>query len=483
MRLRIVAKFLGALLAVISLTLLWPLAYALLDRSADARAFEVSILLGLAASGGLFLVGLRGRPQEMGAREALLCVSLSWVLASALGALPYWLSGSLPSYTDAYFETMSGFTTTGSSVMTDIQANPRGILFWRSLTHWLGGMGIIVLTLAVLPFLGVGGVELFKAEVPGPIAEKMTPRVRQTALILWGIYLLLSAIQTLLLLAGGMNLFESLTHMFGTMATGGFSPLNASVGQYHSAYFDWVITIFMFLAGANFTLHYLILTGRGRIALRDPELRFYAGAVILSTLAITAMVLAGGQYGDPLEALRYAAFEVVSTITTTGFVTADYERWPFGTQFILLLLMFVGGCAGSTGGAIKNVRILVLLKRVAVEAKRILHPRGIIPVRLGGRALEPGFVGSISTFFFLYMMLFALASLALCCMGVDVLTAVSGTAATLGNVGPGLGSVGPMDNYSAIPAAGKWVFSLCMLLGRLELYTVFLLFFPFAWRR
>jgi trk system potassium uptake protein TrkH len=470
----VVLKFLAVLNGVVSLTMLWPLGYALIDGTPDSGALSRAILLGLLFSAGLYLAGRRGRPEEMGPREALLCVTLSWILASAVGALPFWLSGALPHYTDAYFEAMSGFSTTGASVLTDIQATPRGLLFWRSLTHWLGGMGIIVLTLAVLPFLGVGGVELFKAEVPGPIAEKMTPRVRQTALILWGIYLLLSAVLTLLLLAGGMNLFESLTHMFGTMATGGFSPLNGSIGQYGSAYFDWVITIFMFLAGANFSLYYFALTGRADRLFKDPELRFYAGVVLLSIVAVTALLLAEGRYARTGEAIRYAAFQVVSVITTTGFVTADYEKWPYGAQFILLLLMFVGGCAGSTGGAVKNVRILVLLKRVGVEVRRILHPRGVIPVRLGGQALEPAF---------LYMSLFALASLLLCCLGMDPLSATGGVAATLGNVGPGLGTVGPMDNYASVPAAGKWILSACMLLGRLELFTVCVLLMPGTWRR
>jgi trk system potassium uptake protein TrkH len=378
---------------------------------------------------------------------------------------------------------MSGFTTTGASVFTNIEANPRGILFWRDLTHWLGGMGIIVLSLAVLPFLGVGGMQLYKAEVPGPTPEKLTPRIRQTALLLWGVYLLFSAVETVLLMFGGMDLFEALTHTFGTMATGGFSPLNGSIGQYGSAYIDWVITVFMFLAGANFALHYLMLKGNLSAWWQDEEFRFYIKILAFSVGTATALLYFSGTYSTVLDSLRYGAFQVVSITTTTGYVTADYEKWPFYIQYLLLFLMFVGGCAGSTGGGMKNVRIMLLVKLVKTELHRLLHPKAIIPIRLGKKAISYDVMGSVTAFFVLYIGLFAIAALAMAAMGVDVLTAIASVAATIGNIGPGLGTVGPTENYAHIPFLGKWILCLCMLLGRLEIYTVMILFLPTAWRR
>ena len=483
MRLRIVAKFLGLLLGVVTLWMLWPLGWALWDHTADRDALGLSMICGFAAAGGLFFLGRRGKASDMGLREAFAAVTLSWIAASAVGALPFWIGGAVPTYTDAFFETMSGFTTTGSTVLRDIEAVPRGILFWRSLTHWLGGMGIIVLTLAVLPVLGMGGVQLFRAEVPGPVPEKLTPRVQQTALLLWGVYVLLSLVQTVLLMAGGMSLFDALTHMFGTMATGGFSPYNASVGHFSSPYLQWVIILFMFLSGANFALHYLALTGRPGAFLRDPEFRFYV-LVTLGASALTLLFLSGASlYPDLEERVRASAFQVVSILTTTGFATADYEKWPYVVQFLLLLLMFVGGCAGSTGGAMKNVRLLVLCRHVGHELFLLLHPRAVVPLRLGGQALEPRLVSAIGAFFALYAGVVALGTLGVCAFGVDTLTALSGTICTLGNVGPGLGQVGPAENFSGIPGGAKWIFSAAMLMGRLELFTVAVLLHPACWRK
>ncbi len=483
MHFRLVSKVLSLLAAIISLSMTWPLIWALIDGSGDRQAFLLSIGLGLLLSGLLYLGGRKSDYDDLGIKDGFAVVTLSWVLASAVGALPYYLYGTVPTFTDAFFEAISGFTTTGASVISIIEANPRGILFWRDLTHWLGGMGIIVLSLAILPFIGVGGMQLYKAEVPGPIPEKMTPRIQQTALYLWGVYVLLSAVQTALLLFGGMDLFESLTHTFGTMATGGFSPLNKSVGQYNSPYFDWVITIFMFLAGANFVLHYRFLLGRFGAFFRDEEFRVYTGIVLFSTATITAVLLLSGTYGTFAEALRYGAFQVVSIITTTGFVTADYELWPFYTQFLLFLLMFVGACAGSTGGGIKNLRLMVLARHVRAELGTILHPRAILHVRVGGKVVGRDIIASVTSFFVLYIAVFTGGTLFMTALNLDLLTSMSAVAATLGNIGPGLGAVGPMDNYSAIPSVGKWMLSLFMLMGRLEIYTVILLFIPETWRR
>lgn len=483
MRLAVVAKVLSLLCAIISLFMIFPMAWSIFDRTQDIPAFAGGILGGLAIAVLLFILGFRGKARDLGVREAFAVVSLSWVFASAIGGIPYLLNGTVSSFTDAFFEAMSGFTTTGASVLTDIQSNPRGILFWRDLTHWLGGMGIIVLSLAILPFLGVGGMQLYKAEVPGPVPEKITPRVQQTAVLLWGVYVLLSVMQTGAYLLGGMNIFESLTHTFGTMATGGFSPLNGSIGQYGNPYFEWVTTLFMFLAGTNFVLHLLALRGDPGSWWRDEEFRFYVKITGLSVLAVTAVLFLNGTYGSMGEALRYGAFQVVSIITTTGYVTADYELWPYFIQYLLLFLMFVGGCAGSTGGGIKNMRIMILVRHVKSELQRLLHPRAIIPVRVGGRVIEREIISSVTAFFVMYIGLFALAALAMTALGLDVLTAIASVAATIGNIGPGLGTVGPAENYAHIPAAGKWILSFCMLLGRLEIYTVMMVFVPGTWRR
>ena len=483
MRIRIVAKVLSLIGGVVSLCMLWPMVWAYVDKAGDLKPLGLAMLTGLVISLVLYLLGRKGKASDLGIKEAFGVVTFSWILASIIGGLPFWLHGTVPTFTEGFFEAMSGFTTTGASVLTNIEAAPRGILFWRSLTHWLGGMGIIVLSLAILPFLGVGGMQLYKAEVPGPIPEKLTPRVQQTALLLWGVYMLLSLVETVALTLCGLDLFESLTHTFGTMATGGFSPLNGSVGQYGSAAVDWVITFFMFLAGANFALHYMVLRGKPKVLLRDPEFRFYAFLILGATLVITAFVLLGGNYDNWLTGLRYAAFQVVSIITTTGFVTADYELWPFCTQLILLWLMFIGGCAGSTGGGMKNVRVMVVLRQAKAEMMRLLHPRGVFPVRMGGKSLGNGVVASITAFFILYMGLFILGTLLMAGLGLDVLTAVGSVAATLGNIGPGLGGVGPVQNYAAIPQAGKWILCGFMLLGRLEIYTVLLLLLPATWRR
>lgn len=483
MRYRLVLKVLGLLVAIVSLSMIWPLYWSYTDGTADLKAFVISMAIGLAAAAVLFGLGRGDKYGELGLREAFAVVSLSWVFASLVGALPYCLAHSVPTFTDGFFEAMSGFTTTGASVLTDIESNPRGILFWRSLTHWLGGMGIIVLSLAILPFIGVGGMQLFKAEVPGPTPEKLTPRIQQTAVLLWGVYMLLTALETAVLCMGGMDLFQSLTHSFGTLATGGFSPLNGSVGQYRSPFFEWVITVFMFLAGANFTLHYMVLKGKWGSWWKDDEFRFYLWVVLFATVTIWLSLVFSGTAESLGEAFRDSAFQVVSVITTTGFMTKDFNLWPGYARMALFILMFIGGCAGSTGGGIKNVRIMVVLKRVGMEIKHLLHPQQVIRIRLNGKPLKEEVLTSVTAFFIVYLLLFFGFSLAATAAGLDFEEALSGVAATLGNIGPGLGSVGPAGNYSAVSFAGKWLFSVCMLLGRLEIFTVIMLFVPGTWRQ
>jgi len=479
----VIFKVLSLLSAIVSLSMVLPLGWSLWDGSSDGKAFLLSISAGLIFSAVLFMAGKNADYNDIGVKDGFLVVSLTWIFVSLIGALPFYLGGTVPTFADAFFESASGFTTTGASVLSDIEAVPRGILFWRSLTHWLGGMGIIVLSLAILPFLGVGGMELFKAEVPGPIPEKITPRIQQTALYLWGVYAFLTVAETVLLLLGGMNLFESLTHTFGTVATGGFSPLNRSVGQYGSAYFDWIITVFMFLSGINFVLHYRLLRGHFRPLARDDEFRTYLWIVLFCIAVISADLLFRGNYDSIAEALRYSAFQVVSIITTTGFATADFELWPSFTQLILLLLMFAGACAGSTGGGMKILRLLILSRHTRAELKRVLHPHAVISVKVGGKVIDTRIQSSVTSFLILYVAVFIAGVFFMTSLGMDMESAMSGVAASLGNVGPGLGSLGPMDNYSAVPEAGKWLFSLLMLMGRLELYTVLLLFFPGTWRK
>lgn len=483
MHLRLVAKVLALFSIVVSLSMGWPLFWAIRDGTPDARSFTISMVLGATLSALLFVAGRSGNYREMGTKDGFLVVGLTWLVASLIGALPYYLHGCTPSFAGAFFEAVSGFTTTGATVLADIEACPRGILFWRSLTHWLGGMGIIVLSLALLPFLGVRGFALYKAEVPGPVTEKMTPRIHQTALYLWGIYMTLTLAESVFLMFGGMNFFESVTHSFSTIATGGFSPLNRSIGQYGSLYFETVITLFMFLSGVNFTLHYRFLMGDGRAFARDDEFRVYGAIIAVAVVAIAVDLTGRGVVSSVLEALRQSAFQVVSIITTTGFVTADFEYWPAFSQIVLVLLMLVGACAGSTGGGMKVVRFVILFRQAKAELRRILHPRAVTHIAVGGKKMEDEMVMSVAGFFILFTAVFTGGVLLLTALGLDLVSALSGVAATLGNVGPALGILGPMDNFGVVSGGALWVFSLLMLLGRLELYTILLLFVPGTWRR
>jgi trk system potassium uptake protein TrkH len=463
MRFGLILRIMGALIFFLGLTMMFPLLFSLYYRDGDLWALILSAAITTGAGAFLFLL-FRGTTKDISHREGFAIVTLGWASAAFFGSLPYMLAGVLPSFVEAYFESTSGFTTTGATVLGAIEGVPRGILFWRSLTHWLGGMGIIVLSIAILPFLGVGGMQLFKAEVPGPVADKLKPRIAETAKILWQVYMLISGAETLLLMAGGMNLFEALCHTFGTMATGGFSTRNVSIGSYDRAYFDGLITVFMILAGTNFALHYQVLAG---------ELR-----ALLVTLVLRVHV-----YDTLATAFRYASFQVTSIMTTTGYTTADFENWPPFVQYTLVLLMFIGGSAGSTGGGLKCVRILLLLKQSRRELSRLIHPHGVIPVRLGGKPVSEEVIQSIWGFFFLFILVFVLASVTMSLLGLDIITAFVSVAATINNIGPGLGAVGPMDNYISIPIIGKWVLIFCMLIGRLELYTVIILLVPEFWRR
>jgi trk system potassium uptake protein TrkH len=474
-------NLLGFLNLLLAGAMFFPLLVNWIYGEPHGRAFLLSI--GVTALSGLLMCRLFKRaPRDLTLRDGFAIVSFGWISATLFGALPYLFTGTFHSLVDAFFEAASGFTTTGSTVITDIQKNCHGVLFWRALTQWLGGMGIILLSLAVLPFLGVGGMQLYKAEVPGPAADRLRPKISHTARILWEVYLLISAVQVLVLLFGGMNLFDAVCHTFTTMATGGFSPKNESIQFYQSPFLEYAITFFMFVAGANFSLHYLALRGNFKALWEDPEFRFYGGVVLVSTLLIT-FNLWSHLPGDLLHFFRLALFQVVSIQTTTGYTTADYATWPAFSQYLLLGLMFIGGCAGSTGGAIKCVRIYVLSKQGARELYRLLHPHAVAPVKLGRKVVSQETLNGIMSLFFLYLGIFLGCSLALALLGVDFLTAVSAVATTLGNVGPGLGQVGPSEHFAYLPVASKWVLIACMLFGRLEIFTLLVLLFPEFWRK
>lgn len=431
--------------------------------------------------GMLLAIIYRNASKSMGKREGYVIVSLSWIIISIFGALPFYLAGTVSSYTDAFFETMSGFTTTGATILTDIESVSKGLLFWRALTHWIGGMGIIVLSLAILPILGIGGMSLFVAEVPGPTPDKLHPRITATAKRLWGIYVLLTILETVFLMFGGMNLFEGLSHAFATMATGGFSTRNASVAEF-SPYIQYVIIVFMILAGTNFTLHYLALHGKLKDVFRNEEYKYY-----LLVLFASALFIAIGLFYHTdksfEKAFRDSLFQVVSIVTTTGFATDNYLLWPGFMWMIIFLLMFTGGSAGSTGGGIKIMRIVLIFKNSFLELKRIIHPNAVIPVRFNGSAVPRNIIYNILAFFVIYLIIFGISVLVMSGMGLSFETSVGSVIACLGNIGPGIGEVGPVDNYAAIPVAGKWFLSFLMMLGRLELFTVLIILTPAFWKQ
>lgn len=490
---KIIARLLGILLIIESVFMLTALPFSWYYGGRDFFSFRffdpgydfwpllISAIITFIGGGFLYLSAGRDVNKVISKRDGYVIVSLAWIVISFFGALPFFLSGAIPSYTDAFFETISGFTTTGATILTDIEAVQEGLLFWRSMTHWIGGMGIIVLSLAILPFLGIGGMQLFIAEVPGPTPDKLHPRITQTAKRLWGIYVLLTVVETGLLMLGGMNLFDGLCHAFGTMATGGFSTKNASIAAF-SPYIQYVITIFMILAGTNFTLHYLALHGRIKDVWKNEEYRYFIYTIATATVIIAATLTLTGQSGIE-KSFRDSIFTVASIITTTGFITADYLIWPGVLWFIIFLLMFVGGSAGSTGGGIKVVRQLLLFKNSVLELKRLMHPQAVIPVRMNDRPVSQEIIFNVLAFFLIYILVFAGGTFVMSMTGLDFESAIGSTAATLGNIGPGIGMVGPVGNYSEIHDIGKWFLSFLMLLGRLELFTVLILLSPAFWRR
>ncbi|MGM0611892.1 MAG: TrkH family potassium uptake protein [Bacteroidota bacterium] len=476
---RVIRRVLGSLVMIEGAFMLTALGFSWYYEGEDFNALLYSALLTILAG---FIIRLFSKSKEqagIGKREGYIIVSFTWIIISLFGALPFVLSGAIPSFTNAFFETISGFTTTGASILTDIESIPKGLLFWRSLTHWIGGMGIIVFSLAILPVLGIGGMQLFIAEVPGPTPDKLHPRVAGTAKRLWGIYLLLTVLQTGLLMFGGMDFFNSLCHTFGTVATGGFSTQNASIAEF-SPYIQYVIILFMVLAGTNFALHFMVLNGRLKDIFKNEEYRYYLKLLFAASIIVAVLLILNTDISNE-KAIRDSLFQVVSITTTTGYVTTNYMAWPSFIWIFLFILMFTGGSAGSTGGGLKAVRQLMILKSTAVEFRRLLHPRAFIPVRLNDKTVPRDIVSNIFAFFILYMLIFGFGTLIMVLVGLDFDTSIGSVIATLGNIGPAIGNVGPVDNYAAVPDIGKWFLSFLMLIGRLELFTVLILFSPKFW--
>lgn len=437
----------------------------------------------------------RGHKKEVKQKEGYIIVTFGWVVMSMSGMLPYLFSGALPDITNAFFETISGYTTTGASIMDDIEIMPEGILFWRSLTHWIGGMGIIVLAIAILPLLGIGGMQLFSAEAPGPSSDKLHPRITDTAKRLWLIYFGYTVAETILLKIAGMSFFDAINHAMATLSTGGFSTKNSSIAFWNDQpLIQYIIIFFMFLAGSNFVLSYYVFKGKFIKVLKDEEFRYYAGFMVIFTIIVSLVIYFKANITDltpgyPMvlgkgeSSFRHALFQVISVITTTGFVSADFTQWtPFLTVFFFGLF-FLGGSAGSTAGGIKVMRHLLIIKNGILEFKRTLHTNAIIPVRYNNKTVKEKIVYNIIAFFVLYMLLFIIGSLGLGALGLDFESAIGGAASSLGNVGPALGSLNPVSNFNSLPVLAKWWCGFLMLAGRLELFTVLILLTPYFWKK
>ncbi len=480
MNIKAVLNTLGKILQVEAGLMLLPLIVALIYRE-DPIPFLITIGL-LIVIGTLLTAVLHKGDHLIFEREGFLIVALSWVIMSVFGALPFVISGAIPSFVDAFFETVSGFTTTGSTILTDFSVMDRSLLFWRSFTHWIGGMGVLVFIMALLPMTNSRSVHILKAETTGPTkGGKLVPKMRSTATILYIIYLALTVIEVILLLFGGMTLFEALTYSFATAGTGGYGITAAGVAGFNSPYINIVISVFMLLFGVNFNLYYLVLLGNWRSFFKNEENRWYFAIVGISTLFIAFNIL--NLFGNFAESLMHSFFQVASIITTTGFATADFALWPTASQFLLVLLMLIGACAGSTGGAIKVSRIIILLKSIRRSIHKMIRPNQVEVVRLNGSPLDEETVSTTHTFFSLYMLILFGSGLLVCLDGFDFTTSFTATVACLCNVGPGLGLVGPMGSFAIFSAPVKLLLSLLMLLGRLELFSIVMLFFPEAWRR
>ena len=480
---RFVFYMLGRILVIEAVLMLLPFVAGLVYSEASTWWFLLTAAVTLLVGFGLTFL-FRKSDKTLFAREGFAIVALSWIGMSLFGALPFYLSGQIPSFTDAFFETVSGLTTTGASILPDVEALDHCMLFWPSFTHWIGGMGILVFMMAILPSDSGRNVHIMRAEMPGPIVGKVAPKVRDTAKILYLVYIVMTAVMVLFLWAGDMNLFESLLHSFGTAGTGGFGIKNNSIASY-SAYSQWVITVFMLLFGINFNLYCLILIKRIKAAIKSTELWCYIGIVATSVIAITVNIATtmANVYGNLSDVVRHSAFQVASIITTSGFSTVDFNLWPEFSKMILVILMFIGGCAGSTAGGLKVSRIMMMFKGVRRNLRQMIHPRSVNSVRFEGKTLDKATLHSVSGYIVVYVIIFFAVMLVLSLEPFNLETTFTATAACFNNIGPGLGAVGPMGSFAGFSDASTWTLSFTMLLGRLEIFPILLTFSPSTWMR
>ena len=479
MNYKLIFKLTGNILRIEALFMLFPLVVSFIYGGGDHSAFIWSILI-LAAAGTL-LAMLKPKDKNFRTRDAFVVAGLSWLLFSLFGALPFFFSGYFNGFIDCVFESISGFTTTGSSILTNIEILPKGILFWRSFSHWIGGMGVLMFMMAVMPSINASSVNLLRAESTGPSPDKVVPKIRETAKIMYLIYLAMTVLLVILLKIVGLPLFDSLVNAFSTAGTGGFSIMNASIAAYNNVAAEIIITVFMFLFGISFTLYFLLLGKNFKKFYKDEELRMYFGIVIAAMLLIAVNI--SGLYGGIMEALRHSSFQVSSIISTTGFATTDFNLWPPLSQVILVLLMVTGCCAGSTGGGIKLVRILLLLKAAKIELGKIFHPGSVKAVSISGKKIKNDIVSKTALFFFLYFAIFIVSVMLVSIEGKDIVSSTTAVIASLSNIGPGLGIVGPTGNYAAFSGFSKIVLSFCMIAGRLEFLPILVLFAPTVWKK
>ncbi len=477
-----IVKILFAVMALVGVSMLLPLAVSLIYGEKDAALSFGVVCIPMIIIGLLVIKFVpKGDNSTLRMRDGFFIVAMAWVIMSALGGLPFMISGWIPNFFDAFFETASGFTTTGATIVGNIEILPKGILFWRSFTHWLGGMGVLVLTIALLPMLGIGGQKIMRAETTGPTMDKISFTTNDSARKLYTVYLGMTILEIVLLMMGGMSLFDASTHTFGTVGTGGLSTLNSSVGGFHSLYAEMVITVFMLLAGVNFNLHYYLVTGRPGQMLRDTEFRTYLGIIFGSTAFVSVMLLIHNYYDTIGKALRYAVFQVVSIITTTGFGTDDFDTWPIPCRIVMFLLMVIGGCASSTGGGVKVIRLILSIKIIKRAADAKLRPNAVKPIKIGGKNVSEETIGAVKSFMILYALTIALSTVVVALDGYDLTTSLGSVIACVSNIGPGFGLVGPSCNYILFSGGIKFLLSMLMIAGRLELYTIFIMFTRTFW--
>ncbi len=480
MNYKVVLKTLGNVTKYVLALLLIPMAIAMYYGDGDAKSFVYTIIIGIPISAALS--SIKVKKQAIYAKEGFLIVGLAWILISAIGALPFVINGAIPSFIDAFFETVSGFTTTGATILTQIEGLPRGILFWRSFTHWIGGMGFLIFMLALIPSMGTNSIHLLKAESPGPSPGKIVPKIKDTAKILYLIYFAFTLIELILLMFAGMNLYDAVIHAMGTAGTGGFSNMNASIAAFNSPAIEWIITIFMTIFGINFALYFQLLRGNIKGFFKSEELKYYLLIILCAIILITCNILKINN-GDLNLSIRQASFQVSSIVTSTGFATVDFNFWPTLSKLIIVMLMFVGAMAGSTGGGIKTIRIVIMLKAIKREINKIVHPKRINSVKIDGRAIEEETIHGVFLFIGAYIIISLIAIFIISFDNFDVTTTVTSVITTMSNIGPGLEMVGPAGNFSAFSPLSKLVLSFCMLVGRLEIYPMIVLFSPSIWRK